>query len=143
MIGGYLMSDLSQNLVHLRWLLKLVDFRAAGEFSWESTVLATLYREMCGATLPNKAKIGGCLSLLQSWAQFCLPFLRPRVNHPTRWNHSASYVRIPTAFEDIRLLLDQRSEVQDPTIRVIIPDKFFQNLNIWHVKVPLVNYATV
>ncbi|MBA0634051.1 hypothetical protein Godav_029529 [Gossypium davidsonii] len=32
-IGGYLMSDLSRNLVHLRWLLKLVDFRAAGEFS--------------------------------------------------------------------------------------------------------------
>ncbi|MBA0865512.1 hypothetical protein Goshw_012863 [Gossypium schwendimanii] len=27
MIGGYLMSDLSRNLV-LRWLLKLVDFRA-------------------------------------------------------------------------------------------------------------------
>ncbi|MFQ6651612.1 hypothetical protein Gotur_023869, partial [Gossypium turneri] len=25
------MPDLSQNLVHLRWLLKLVDFRAAGE----------------------------------------------------------------------------------------------------------------
>ncbi|MFQ6626023.1 hypothetical protein Gotur_005849 [Gossypium turneri] len=27
-IGGYLMSDLSRNLVHLRWLLKLVNFRA-------------------------------------------------------------------------------------------------------------------
>ncbi|MBA0865513.1 hypothetical protein Goshw_012863, partial [Gossypium schwendimanii] len=53
MIGGYLMSDLSRNLV-LRWLLKLVDFRA-----------------------------------------------------------------------------------------VVIPDKFFQNLNIWHVKVSLVNYATI
>ncbi|MBA0880751.1 hypothetical protein Goshw_029931 [Gossypium schwendimanii] len=52
MIGGYLMSDLSQNLVHLRWLLKLVDFRA------------------------------GCLSLLQSWAWFHFPFLRHRVNHP-------------------------------------------------------------
>ncbi|KAK5836267.1 hypothetical protein PVK06_012041 [Gossypium arboreum] len=25
----------------------------------------------------------------------------------------------------------------------VIPDKFFQNPNIWHVKVPLVNYATV
>ncbi|MFQ6622013.1 hypothetical protein Gotur_003120 [Gossypium turneri] len=25
----------------------------------------------------------------------------------------------------------------------VIPDEFFQNLNIWHVKVPLVNYATV
>ncbi|MBA0634189.1 hypothetical protein Godav_022345 [Gossypium davidsonii] len=50
---------------------------------------------MCGATSPNKAKIGGCLSLLQSWA---------------RWNHLASYVGIPTALKDIRLLLDQRLE---------------------------------
>ncbi|MBA0815729.1 hypothetical protein Gohar_000479, partial [Gossypium harknessii] len=41
------MLDKSQNLVHLRWLLKLVDFRRAGELSWGSTVLATLYREMC------------------------------------------------------------------------------------------------
>ncbi|MBA0849814.1 hypothetical protein Goshw_021003 [Gossypium schwendimanii] len=52
------------------WLLKLVDFRVASEFSWGSAVLATLYREMCG------------------------------------------YVGIPTALEDIRLLLDQRSETQ-------------------------------
>ncbi|KAG8481192.1 hypothetical protein CXB51_026015 [Gossypium anomalum] len=112
MIGGYLMLDLSRNLVHLRWLLKLVDFRAAGELNWGSAVLATLYKEMCGATRLNKAKIGGCLSLLQSWTRFRFPFLRPRVDHPytfpliTRWNHSASYVRIPTSPEDIRLLLD-------------------------------------
>ncbi|MBA0753059.1 hypothetical protein Gogos_021108, partial [Gossypium gossypioides] len=33
MIGGYLMSNLSRNLVHLRWLLKLVDFRATGKSS--------------------------------------------------------------------------------------------------------------
>ncbi|MBA0793431.1 hypothetical protein Gohar_017837, partial [Gossypium harknessii] len=71
---------------------------------------------MCEATKPNKAKIGGCLSLLQSWAKFCFLFLHPRVNHPytfpliTRWNHSWSYVGIPTTLEDIRLLLDQRSE---------------------------------
>ncbi|MBA0767731.1 hypothetical protein Gotri_016590 [Gossypium trilobum] len=38
-----------------------------------------------------------------------------------KWNHSASYVGISTAFEDIRLLLDQQSEAQ----------------------IPLVNYATV
>ncbi|MFQ6647737.1 hypothetical protein Gotur_021561 [Gossypium turneri] len=37
MIEGYLMLDLLRNLVHLRWLLKLVDFRAAGKFSWGST----------------------------------------------------------------------------------------------------------
>ncbi|XP_052885240.1 serine/threonine-protein phosphatase 7 long form homolog [Gossypium arboreum] len=129
-IRGYLMPDLSRNLVHLRWLLKLVDFRAAGELSWGSVVLAKLYKEMCGAMLLNKAKIGGCLSLLQSWARFRFPFLRPRMDHPytfpliTRWNRSASYVGIPNSLEDIRLLLDQRSDTQ-------------------HVKVPLVNYATV
>ncbi|MBA0611934.1 hypothetical protein Godav_012584, partial [Gossypium davidsonii] len=41
-IGGYLMPDKSRNLVHLRWLLKLIDFRAAGELSWGSAVFATL-----------------------------------------------------------------------------------------------------
>ncbi|MBA0751574.1 hypothetical protein Gogos_000489, partial [Gossypium gossypioides] len=61
-IGGYLMPNLSRNLVHLMWLLKLVDFRAAGELSWGSSVLATLYREMCGATKPNKAKIEGSMA---------------------------------------------------------------------------------
>ncbi|KAH1038202.1 hypothetical protein J1N35_039945 [Gossypium stocksii] len=35
------------------------DFRAAGELSWGSTMLATLYKEMCEATRLNKAKIGG------------------------------------------------------------------------------------
>ncbi|XP_012481108.1 serine/threonine-protein phosphatase 7 long form homolog [Gossypium raimondii] len=91
MTGGYLIPDLSRNLVHLRWLLKLIDFRAVGEFNWGSAVLATLNWDMCGATPPTKAKI------------------------------RASYVGIPIALEDIRLLLDQRSEAQ----------------------VPLVNYATV
>ncbi|MFQ6624876.1 hypothetical protein Gotur_003541 [Gossypium turneri] len=32
MIRGYLMLDLSRNLIHLRWLLKLVDFRVASKF---------------------------------------------------------------------------------------------------------------
>ncbi|KAH1090772.1 hypothetical protein J1N35_018029 [Gossypium stocksii] len=66
------------------------------------------------------------------------------------WNHSTSYVGIPTALEDIQLLLDQRLEArfqwtpyEDPKIQAIILDEFFQNLNIWHVKVLLVNYATV
>ncbi|MBA0859846.1 hypothetical protein Goshw_011371 [Gossypium schwendimanii] len=82
MIRGYLMPDLSRNFVHLRWLLKLVDSRVADKFSWGFAVLATLYREMCGATPPTKAKIRGCLSLLQSWARFCFPFLHHRVDHP-------------------------------------------------------------
>ncbi|MFQ6639392.1 hypothetical protein Gotur_016361 [Gossypium turneri] len=53
------MSDLSRNLVHLRWLLKLIDFKAAGEFSWVSAMLVILYREMCWAAPSTKAKIEG------------------------------------------------------------------------------------
>ncbi|KAH1121832.1 hypothetical protein J1N35_004992 [Gossypium stocksii] len=67
-----------------------------------------------------------------------------------RWNHSRSYVGIPTALEDIWFLLNQRSEArfqwtpyEDPTIWAVIPDEFFQNSNILYVKVPLVNFATV
>ncbi|MFQ6670238.1 hypothetical protein Gotur_035242, partial [Gossypium turneri] len=57
------------------------------------------------------------------------------------WNHSASYVGIPTALEDIQLLLDQRSEAhfqwtpyEDLAIRAVILNKFFQNPNIWHLR---------
>ncbi|KAH1074580.1 hypothetical protein J1N35_026908 [Gossypium stocksii] len=64
-----------------------------------------------------------------------------------RWNHSASYVCLPSSLEDIRLLLDQQSEAQrpyeDPAIRAVIPNEYFQNPNAWHVKVPLVNFAIV
>ncbi|MBA0866696.1 hypothetical protein Goshw_023491 [Gossypium schwendimanii] len=56
MIRGYLMLDLSRNLVHLRWLLKLVDFRAVGKFSWGSAILAPLYLEMCGRHHQIKSK---------------------------------------------------------------------------------------
>ncbi|KAH1129487.1 hypothetical protein J1N35_000865 [Gossypium stocksii] len=69
LIKGIIMPNKSRNFVHLRWLLKLVNFREVGELSWESTVLATLYQEMCRAMQPRKIKIGGCFLLLQSLAR--------------------------------------------------------------------------
>ncbi|MBA0848796.1 hypothetical protein Goshw_007329 [Gossypium schwendimanii] len=42
-IGGILMLDRSRNLVHLMWLLKLVNFREAGELNWGFAMLAILY----------------------------------------------------------------------------------------------------
>ncbi|KAH1130787.1 hypothetical protein J1N35_002165 [Gossypium stocksii] len=52
--------------------------------------------------------------------------------------------------QSIRLLLHQRSDVEfewtpynDPAIQAVISDKYFQNLNAWHVKVPLLSYAKV
>ncbi|XP_040942285.1 uncharacterized protein [Gossypium hirsutum] len=66
------------------------------------------------------------------------------------WNHPASYRGIPTELEDIRLLLEQRSEAEfqwtpyeDLAVRTVIPEEFLQNPNAWHVKVVLINYATV
>ncbi|KAA3471333.1 serine/threonine-protein phosphatase 7 long form-like protein [Gossypium australe] len=46
-IGGLLIPDKSRNFVHLRWILKLVDFREACELSSRSIMLTTLYQEMC------------------------------------------------------------------------------------------------
>ncbi|KAK5793642.1 hypothetical protein PVK06_034794 [Gossypium arboreum] len=56
-IRGILMLDKSRNFVYLRWLPKLVSFREAGELSWKSAVLVTLYQEMCRAKQPVKIKI--------------------------------------------------------------------------------------
>ncbi|KAG8486200.1 hypothetical protein CXB51_019501 [Gossypium anomalum] len=129
-IGGYLMPNLSQNLVHLRWLLKYIDFRVASELSWG----LPCWQHCTG-------RCAGRLNQIKPKSEVAYHYY----NHG--WNHSVSYVGIPTTFEDIRLLLNQRLEVhtpyEDPTIQAVIPDEFFQNLNIWHVKVPLVNYATI
>ncbi|MBA0722746.1 hypothetical protein Golax_003397 [Gossypium laxum] len=94
-IGGYLMLDKLRNLVHLRWLLKLIDFRAADELSWGSIVLATL--------LPLIATIMGSVSLSTFTSSS-----GPLVYIPTR-NKVEQFTElrgIPTALEDIRLLLD-------------------------------------
>ncbi|MBA0752833.1 hypothetical protein Gogos_005563 [Gossypium gossypioides] len=41
-----------------------------------------LYWELCQVTQPYKMSIKGCLLLLQLWAWWQLPFLRPQVNDP-------------------------------------------------------------
>ncbi|MFQ6629001.1 hypothetical protein Gotur_007259 [Gossypium turneri] len=79
---GVLILDNSRTLVHLRWLLQLVDLKEASQLNWGSAVLAALYREMCQAMQPQKIKIGGCILLLQPWALFQLSFLHPQANYP-------------------------------------------------------------
>ncbi|MBA0680556.1 hypothetical protein Goari_012248, partial [Gossypium aridum] len=115
LIGDLLMPDKSQNLVHIRWLLHLVDFKECDQLSWGSAVLATLYRELCWTTKPNKMSIDSWLLLLQSWVW---------------WNFRLSYVGLPKQLKDIQLLLDQRPEAKfewmsyiDPTIvECILPE---------------------
>ncbi|MBA0570209.1 hypothetical protein Golob_003889 [Gossypium lobatum] len=102
-IRGYLMLDLSRNLVHLRWLLKLVDFRVASELSWGSVVLSTLYREMCQFTQPSKAKIRGSddsgsnSGNLDSDNRFLWHVRVPLINYATVEMHRMNrYDHIPT-----------------------------------------------
>ncbi|KAK5775186.1 hypothetical protein PVK06_043055 [Gossypium arboreum] len=53
LIGGILMPDKSHILMHVKWLLHLVDFNDCGKLSLGLVVLSTLYREMCRATNPR------------------------------------------------------------------------------------------
>ncbi|XP_012461663.1 protein MAINTENANCE OF MERISTEMS-like [Gossypium raimondii] len=66
MIGVVLMLDANGDSVHLMYLPLLADLSTARSYSWGSTVLAMLYRELCRETKPKVHDIGGCLILLQS-----------------------------------------------------------------------------
>ncbi|MFQ6641643.1 hypothetical protein Gotur_016917 [Gossypium turneri] len=81
MIGGYLMLDLSRNLVHLSQNRKL----------------------------PITTTIMGSVSL-----SIFTSSSEPPIYIPT--HNEASYVGIPTALEDIRLLLDQWSKTHTPEV---------------------------
>ncbi|RYR71096.1 hypothetical protein Ahy_A02g005393 isoform B [Arachis hypogaea] len=66
LIGGYLMMDKSNNLVHLQWLPLLVDFRMCRGLSWGSAVLAWTYHSLCSAAHRGTTDIAGCTPLLMS-----------------------------------------------------------------------------
>ncbi|XP_012848924.1 PREDICTED: serine/threonine-protein phosphatase 7 long form homolog isoform X1 [Erythranthe guttata] len=77
LLGGQLLSDMSNNKVKLMYLPLLRDFEAAGRMSWGGAVLACLYRALCRATKPETSDICGPLVLLQIWAWERVPFIRP------------------------------------------------------------------
>ncbi|MFQ6657326.1 hypothetical protein Gotur_027049 [Gossypium turneri] len=91
MIGGYLMPDLSQNLVHLSQSRRLPIATTI-----MSPVSLSIFTSSSGPPI---------------------------------------YIFTHNEF--------QWTPYEDPKIRAVILDEFFQNLNIWHVKISLVNYPTV
>ncbi|RYR12243.1 hypothetical protein Ahy_B04g069770 [Arachis hypogaea] len=64
MIGVYLLTDKSNNTVHLRWLPLLDDFERCRSMSWDSAVLAWTYNSLCSATHRSTIDIAGCTPLL-------------------------------------------------------------------------------
>ncbi|XP_016173453.1 protein MAIN-LIKE 1-like [Arachis ipaensis] len=77
LIGGILFPDASDSRVHIRWLPLLEDLDACGRLSWGSAVLAWLYRQMCRAMEHGQRNLGGCVSLMLSWAYHRIPLVWP------------------------------------------------------------------
>ncbi|RYR77758.1 hypothetical protein Ahy_A01g002361 [Arachis hypogaea] len=78
LIRGYLMTDKSNNLVHLRWLSLLGDFGQCRVLSWDSAVLAWTYQSLCSAAHRGITDITGCTPMLMYWIyqgfpQWCPP----------------------------------------------------------------------
>ncbi|XP_052480889.1 protein MAIN-LIKE 2-like [Gossypium raimondii] len=74
-IRGVLMPDSNNNKVHITHLPLLADLSNVRSYSWGFAVLTMLYRELCRTTKPAVVDMGGCLTLLQSWALYRMPFL--------------------------------------------------------------------
>lgn len=69
MLSGFLFPDACGNTVSWMWLAIIgQDWENLRDYSWGSTTLAWLYRQLCDACLRsgNNANIGGCY-LLQIW----------------------------------------------------------------------------
>ena len=82
MIGGALIPDKYGNRVHLMYLNLLRDSNNIKKYSWGSTCLTNLYRELCWASSEVGRVMDGCAILLQSWAWYCMPSIAPRVPRP-------------------------------------------------------------
>ncbi|RYR16538.1 hypothetical protein Ahy_B04g073583 [Arachis hypogaea] len=65
MIEGYLLTDKSNNTVHLRWLPLLDDFERCRSLSWGSIVLAWTYHSLCHAAHCHIIDIAGLIGLEQ------------------------------------------------------------------------------
>ena len=63
LLGGVLLPNTSSNKMKLMFLLLLEDLDFARRLSWDSAVLACLYRAMCRSSYADQSKIGGYLIL--------------------------------------------------------------------------------
>ncbi|XP_040955915.1 protein MAINTENANCE OF MERISTEMS-like [Gossypium hirsutum] len=113
-LGGVLMPD-ANNKVHMMYLPLLADLSNVRSYSWGSAVLAVLYRELCRMTNQDVVEMGGCLTLLQSWALYRMQFL-------------ASFISMPY----------RRPEITD-----VVPSSAYVHSDIWCTNAPIINFNVV
>ncbi|KAL6316441.1 hypothetical protein AAG906_018144 [Vitis piasezkii] len=86
LIGGFLFTDKSNNMIHLMFLPLLEDFGVIDTYSWGSVCLAWLYREMCRASRIDVHDVSGSLILLQLWIWDIFAFITPMRLYSTLHN---------------------------------------------------------
>ncbi|XP_016747268.1 protein MAINTENANCE OF MERISTEMS-like [Gossypium hirsutum] len=150
-IGGVLMPNANNN-VYLMYLSLLADLSSVGSYSWGSAVLAVLYRELCRTTNLDAVDIGGCLTLLQSWALYRMPFLASVSHQPyvyplvNRWSVHPGIGRSHTV-PIYRLMLEQHARegmpYSRPEITDVVPSPAYVHSHIWCTNAPIINFNVV
>ncbi|KAG8489463.1 hypothetical protein CXB51_017444 [Gossypium anomalum] len=151
LIGGVLMPDTNDSMVHLMYLPLLSNLHNTRSYSWGSAVLVMLYRELCRTTDPSVMDIGGCLILLQLWALYRMPFLAS-ISHqsyifPFRTNPGIgrSY-----AVPIYRLMIENHAgkgfiwiSYSVSEIMASIPSSAHVHSNLWCISAPVINFHIV
>ncbi|KAL1558595.1 serine/threonine-protein phosphatase 7 long form [Salvia divinorum] len=68
LLGGLILPDGSGCKIPFMWLTMLRDIVVASAISWASAALATLYHNLCEASMGKRKDSGGAAVLLQLWA---------------------------------------------------------------------------
>ena len=64
LLGDTIFMDKSGDMVHLMWVKLLEDLCNPRRYSWGSTCLAWLYKELCKASNKTDSQIGGSLLIV-------------------------------------------------------------------------------
>ncbi|RYR58919.1 hypothetical protein Ahy_A05g024779 [Arachis hypogaea] len=98
--GGYLMTDKSNNLVHLRWLSLLRDFMEYRAFLWGLAVLVWTYQSISLAVQRGVTDIAGCTPLLMFWIYQRFPQWCPPDRGVYQYSLVAKLIRLPQLSRD-------------------------------------------
>ncbi|MBA0777939.1 hypothetical protein Gotri_005886, partial [Gossypium trilobum] len=132
-IGGILMPNKSRNLVHIKWLLHLVDFKECGQLI-VGVVVATIFMSSSGRPLyiPTGDKV-------KPWVELC-GTTEATQKYPV-------VVRSTVESRDKKIcncaLQFKWMSYADLKIVQCIPHEYLANRSMWDANVPLVVYAMV
>ncbi|KAH7848784.1 hypothetical protein Vadar_007853 [Vaccinium darrowii] len=160
LIGGVLAPDQSSSRVHLCYLDLLRDLTIAGQYSWGSACLASLYQGLCHISAADSKDVGGMFVLLQVWAWERLPYLAPgRVGDRPPREGAALFGRWHDKFRSPDLATHvvghyrHSLDMQRPDEVIWQPysEELIESLppfcragrHIWRAKVPLINFNVV